>query len=209
MASLTRRNSPWAGRSTPSGSSPRPASRRAISSATRPSSRERTSRWWWSSPSGKRKSAARNRSFSTPSGPFWRSQRMPSATGTRQAGRLGNPSIRIRHWPQEPAKQNGPRGRWYLIERVNVVTPARSSAAATVSCACASMGAPSREIRGIRRRSACPSAAAHRSRSSPALHPRPCSRSRRWSRRRTPPIPGRSRSHRSPSACRPASGGRG
>src|SRR5256885_3734160 len=58
---------------------------------------------------------------------------MPSSSGTRQARRLGTPSTRSRHCPQLPAKQKGPRGRWYLIERVKVVTPARRSAEATVS----------------------------------------------------------------------------
>ena len=88
-------------------------------------------------------------SFSTPSGPFCRSQRIPSSAGTLHAGRLGTPSMRIRHCPHDPARQKGPRGRWYLIERVKVVMPARKSAAATVSEGSASTGSPSRKMRGI------------------------------------------------------------
>src|SRR3954463_1364905 len=68
-----------------------------------------------------------------PRGPFCRSQTIPSSSGTRQAGRLGTPSTRRRHCPQLPPKQKGPRGRWYLIDRVKVVTPERRRADATVS----------------------------------------------------------------------------
>ena len=44
MASRTVRNSPWEGGRARSGNSPSPASLRATSSATRPSTREETSR---------------------------------------------------------------------------------------------------------------------------------------------------------------------
>ena len=42
----------------------------------------------------------------------------------------GTPSMRIRHCPHVPPRQKGPRGRWYLTDRVKVVTPERRSAAA-------------------------------------------------------------------------------
>src|SRR5713226_7504312 len=82
-----------------------------------------------------------------PSGAFCRSQTIPSCARTRHAGRLGTPSTRIRHCPQLPCRQKGPRGRWYLIDLVKVVTRARKSAAATVSPSCASITSPSKEIR--------------------------------------------------------------
>jgi len=54
---------------------------------------------------GKEKVRGPEQSLSTPSGPFCRSQAIPSCALTRQAGRLGTPSTRIKHWPQEPASR--------------------------------------------------------------------------------------------------------
>jgi len=48
--------------------------------------------------------------------------------------------MRMRQFEQEPAMQNGPRGRWYLMLREKTVSPAASSAHAA--------GSPSRAESG-------------------------------------------------------------
>jgi len=95
---------------------------------------------------GKEKVAARNRSLSTPSGPFCRCR--PSLLRLDSAGgQAGTPSTRI----QALAAGNRPgrtvRGAGGTDRAGEGVMRARKSAAATVSPSCASMSCPSSEMR--------------------------------------------------------------
>jgi len=56
---------------------------------------------------------------------------------------LGSPSILTRHEAQDPARQKGPRGRWYLALRERSGRPAARSAEVTLSPARAGTRAPS------------------------------------------------------------------
>ncbi len=58
---------------------------------------------------------------------------MPDSTGRVQARTLGSSPTCTRQLGQWPAQQSRPRGRWYLNERLKILTPAAARAEAIVS----------------------------------------------------------------------------
>ncbi|GAO05042.1 hypothetical protein PSR1_03947 [Anaeromyxobacter sp. PSR-1] len=85
-----------------------------------------------------------SRSCAASGSAFCVSTERPSAQGVRQARWSGRPSTRTRQLPQEPARQNGPRGRWYLALRARSGRPAASSAEAIDSPRRAGTALPSK-----------------------------------------------------------------
>ena len=128
------------------GSRPTPESRRATATAARFARTLHVASRWWSRPRGVARSITPRRSCRASGKAFWVSTSSPSRHGVRQARRLGRPSTRTRHPPHEPARQKGPRGRWYLAERERSARPAARSADATLAARRAAIGAPSNRI---------------------------------------------------------------
>ena len=64
---------------------------------------------------------------------FWGVTFNPGATNLTHARTLGSSPARTMQFVSAPVMANGARGRWYLKDRLNILTPAAHNALATVS----------------------------------------------------------------------------
>ena len=102
---------------------------------------------------------------------FCVSIRSPSRHDVSQARTFGSPSTRTRQAAHEPERQKGPRGRWYLVLRLEMGRPAASRADVTLSPERAGMRSPStRMAQSGRNRGSANRAIARQDNSEPARH---------------------------------------